>query len=374
MIDIETTLRQHFEQRASAIDVRPDIEAVVDGHSEITVSETPSRSRGRLYVVLAAAAVLVALLAAGMFTLSRERSTPSDQPRDFSRRPLANGVIVVNASEAEGLVALDADGAGRVNDAPVRAGVWSPDGSRLAYVSGTTVSVFDTATDSSMDVGSCNTPPIGFDPCSVAWSNDGRMVATTTSSGIRVYDAISPSSVPVASITVDGSPDNLNWTADDRIVFTVRSHTADGINPARIDTINVDGTHERTIVGTSAGGQLFEKWSLDLSPDGKTLVWIDSATDQSDPTLVVLKLMMMSVDETAPRTVRELGRCFCNHSPAVTWSPDGKRLALVLVGTGLDEEPQDIAHSNLYVVDADGGNGKYLARASGVPTWQPLAP
>ncbi len=384
MIDLEATLRDHLEERAATIDVHPDIDAVRDGEI-VSLTPTDPQLRPRLWLALAAAAIVIGLLASGALALNRERTMPSDQPRDYSRRPLANGVIVVDRSEAEGLVAVDPDGGGRVSRALVRSGEWSPDGSRLAYVVGTTVSVFDTVTGSAIDIGSCSTPSVAWNPCSVAWSDDGRTVATTTSSGIRLYDAVSPSSKPTASISVDGVPDNLNWTADNRLVFTVRGVAADGAADARIDTINVDGTNERTIADTRPEGLGLQYWSLDLSPDGRTLVWLDGANDATNPNgQIVMRLMMMGVDDTTPRMVRELGHCYClGLAPAVTWSPDGKRLALVLVGAGLEngisgpyvDEGLDVGpNGGLAVVDADGRNGRYLAPAIGVPTWQPMPP
>ena len=114
MIDLEATLREHLERRAAAIQIHPDIDAVIDDNTLITVDAKSASRPGRRIWLTLAAAVLVALFAVGMLALDRERSTPSDQPRDLSRRPLANGVIVVGRSEAEGLVAVDPDSAGRI--------------------------------------------------------------------------------------------------------------------------------------------------------------------------------------------------------------------------------------------------------------------
>ena len=186
-----------------------------------------------------------------------------------------------------------------------------------------------------MEIGSCKTPSFMGDSCSLAWSNDGRTVATTTSSGIRLYDAVSPSSEPIASLSVDGVPDHVNWTADDRLVFTVTQVSANG---TRIDMMDIDGTNERTIVDTRAEGFGFQYWSLDLSPDGRTLVWLDGVNGTDPNAQMLVKLMMMDVDDARPRMVRDVGHCYCvGLSPAVTWSPDGGRLALVLVGGGSQE-------------------------------------
>ena len=201
---------------------------------------------------------------------------------------------MVGRSEAEGLVAVDPDSAGRIGRAPVRRGEWSPDGSRLAYVLGKTVSVFDTVARSTMEIGSCKTPSFMGDSCSLAWSNDGRTVATTTSSGIRLYDAVSPSSEPIASLSVDGVPDHVNWTADDRLVFTVTQVSANG---TKIDMMDIDGTNERTIADTRAEGFGFQYWSLDLSPDGRTLVWLDGVNGTDPNAEMLVKLMMMDVDD-----------------------------------------------------------------------------
>ena len=82
--------------------------------------------------------------------------------------------------------------------------------------------------------------------------------------------------------------------------------------------------------------------------------------------------------------VRDVGHCYClGLSPAVTWSPDGGRLALVLVGAGFKsgvsgpyvDQGLDLGpNGGLAVVDSDGRNGRYLGPAIGVPTWQPLPP
>jgi len=378
MIDLEATLREHLEQRASSIDVHPDIDAVREGEI-VSLKATDSQSRRRLWLALAAAAILIGLLAAGALALNRERAMPSDQPREGGRRPLANGVIVVEDEQGP-LVVADPDGKGRVSRAPVRVGEWSPDGSRLAYSAGTTIWVADTVTGSATDIGAC-TPAFGAH-CSLAWSSDARTIATATPGGIRLYDAVSPSSEPIATLPVHGYPGDVNWASDDRLVFTVSSSNPDGSASTRIDTINIDGSNERPIAETRGAGPGIYYWSLDLSPDGSTLVWLDGANDSTNSSgQIVMKLMMMGVDDATPRVVRELGHCYClGLAPAVTWSPDGKRLALVLVGATdppgqhLDQGLDVGASGGLAVVDADGRNGKYLAAATGVPTWQPLPP
>jgi hypothetical protein len=368
VIDIEATLREYLEQRAGAIEVHPDVDAVLDGG--VSVALSPSHARPSRWSILAVAAAIVVALAAGMLVVDLVRR-PNMSDRPNGQLP-ANGAIVV--SNGNGTIVYDPDRAESPSQSPgAFAGEWSRDGERLAYISRFDVSVFDVATGLSNHVGRCGTAEFEVYPCSLAWSPDGRTLATTAKNAIQLFDATAPSADPLATLEVEGEPRNLNWTSDNRLVFTL--YTTNGFTTT-VESMAPDGSRRATLAGPNSAAGLFSYRSLVLSPNGRTLAWIDSAAGElGDQRTAVLELMMMDVDESTPTMIREVGQCFCTSAaPVMTWSPDGTQLALVLVGTGLSERPQGISDTGLYVIDQDGTHGRYLGPASGQPVWAPRSP
>lgn len=421
MIDLESEIGAYLRQRAEAVDVRPDLAEVTSLGSGMSAGR-PQVHRVRLLAFCGAAAALVIaavlVVAGGVPGRHHVRVTtvppamtapsptvpvstsvpttdavvpvvpptiespttetpitesPSPSTTATPRRALpGNGVIIAwnstrfEQADTRGLglfVILPAnltDGQSPHSEAPV----WAPDGRRIAYALGTTINVGDTTSGAVTEIGQCGN---GFS-CVMAWSPDGSTIAVGGTGSITFLDPAGPPDQIGTSIEVEtggGTISELSWTPDSAtLIFVSRTAFDSGASASAIDR---NGTHQRIIAPSRHSGWL-DYYDLALSPDGSTLAWIGGQpppeSGQEDSTL---QLMAMNLDGTNVRVLRDVGSCSCiGYSPGLTWSPDGRQLAMALPAP---------AFNGFYVflAEADGTNLRRMGiGGSGTPGWQPV--
>ncbi len=250
----------------------------------------------------------------------------------------ADAPVLVGAQNDGSIVSLSSSGAlltTLVGRSPfgIPAGdpVWSPDGTRIAFVrSGIWVADLDGATQQ-LTVPS----QPGYDTQPV-WSPDGSQVAFLRSEagGGRDVFVVGVADGRLRRLTSDAAvEDQLSWQPRGSMLLFLRWELDRGSYVA--DTVT--GTVRRLARGVSSAG-----WS----PDGRAI--LSSTAD--------------GLEIAAPDGSR---RRVLVRRPAYdgTWSPDGRRIAFTLATLGPPNRFGTPAIGDVYVVDADGSG---LRRLTGV--------
>ena len=257
---------------------------------------------------------------------------------------------------------MDADGTNRRRlgeSTSDRRPVWSPDGRRLAFVTGqplsTALVVVEAATGERRELVRGASPT--WTP---AWSPDGTRIAYTRESGS--YD--------LAVVGADGSGDQLlfggptldaapAWSPDgSKIAFL---HSTE-VGPA-VHVISPDGGPAHRVSSTGWYNAGATGTSPAWSPDGTRIAFTGTTRLEyyrygySEYTDV----FVVDADGLLERRLTEGGTG--NRVNAPIWSPDGRRIAF--------ESPDD---GGVYQMNADGTCDTRIAeRLSSTPTWQPAA-
>ncbi|MFC5491991.1 hypothetical protein [Nocardioides caricicola] len=191
---------------------------------------------------------------------------------------------------------------------------WSPDGERVAYVSG---AAWDSPTD------------------------------------LYVLDVDGGESEQLTS-TPDRCESQPTWTPDgEELVYVSGSCDA---GPDGVFAIGLDGGEERELVAGAS-------WP-DIGPDGRLLY---SAPVPGKP-WYVQRLWVSEPDGTGARDVTPPGMASASEA---TWSPDGGRIAFVVpAGDPAADEPAEW-NEEIYVMDADGSDVRRLTTTPGNDHWPP---
>jgi TolB protein len=241
------------------------------------------------------------------------------------------------------------------NDTPS----WSPDGKRLAFVSGSRSSsqIWLIGVDGSHRERLTAGPALDQQP---AWSPDGKRIAfvralAPTSQGIVVVDLTSHRETLVAS--AQGAYRHPTWSPDGRrLAFSYARHPQSGRYGLYV--VRADGSRLRKISSDARN----DYWDPAWSPDGRriafSLVLPSGKGYRAD-------LMVMSANGGAEHILVRATSGWVYFSPS--WSPDGD--TLVFVALHASDRLGRITY-----VNADGRQRHALRQLLGdnrAPAWQP---
>jgi len=243
--------------------------------------------------------------------------------------------------------------------APIASGasqpVWSPDGTRLAYIAaaeGGRAQLFVRWMATGQAAAITGLPD---SPSSVAWSPDGREIAYA----MFVPDEAARLGPP------QQRPEGAQW-AEPLQVITAVTYRADGQGYLR------SGYDQLFLVSSEGGaprqltyGPYNNGGPLSWSRDGRTLLFSGNRSPNWERE--ALNTEVYALDVASGRTNALTDRPGPDNEPTV--SPDGRLIAY----TGFDDRDRSYENSQLYVMNADGSNRHSLTgaldRSVGSPTW-----
>lgn len=232
---------------------------------------------------------------------------------------------------------------------------WSPDGTRLAYISRAegAAQIYVRWTDTGQVA---RVTDVTESPGSLAWSPDGRWLAFT----LHVpAEGASPAAMPK-------KPDGAEWappvTYIDRLVY--RGDGQGYLEPgfSHVFVVPADGGAARQITSGDFDHAGPMAWAAD---SGAIFVSANRhANNELDPQNSEIYRVSLADGATTALTDREGP----DEDPAV--SADGRRIAYL----GFDDRYQGYQVTELYVMDADGANRRSLTsgldRSVAAPTWR----
>ncbi|HEY6124090.1 MAG TPA: S9 family peptidase [Steroidobacteraceae bacterium] len=218
---------------------------------------------------------------------------------------------------------------------------WSPDGTRLAYVSAAEGSpqLYVRWMDSGQTALLTN---LVESPGAIAWSPDGKSIAFT--------QLVPAKQTPLA--TPPEKPEGAQWAPPVRVVDTV-TYRADGAGwleagYQHVFLVSSDGGTARQLTA----GDFNHEGPLSFTPDSKNIVF--SANRDADWERNPQASNVFAVNTDTAKLTQLTTREGPDNSPVV--SPDGQKIAYL----GFDDRLQGYQVTHLYVMDVDGKNPRLV--------------
>ncbi|GAB5534423.1 MAG: S9 family peptidase [Rubricoccaceae bacterium] len=221
--------------------------------------------------------------------------------------------------------------------------LWSPDGSRVAYVSST-----DEGAELYvrwMDTGqTARLTQLDRSPSGLVWSPDGRQLA---------FSMLVPEAPPSFDVDMPKPPKGADWAETPRVITRVK-HEADG--SGHIETgyrhlfvLPADGGTPRQVTHGDYQHSSAPSWL----PDGSGLVFSANRTEDWEYDYRESELHLIELADTTVITLTD--RTGPDRNPVV--SPDGRHVAYL----GYDDRIRTFQNTNLYVLPLDGDAPRQLA-------------
>jgi len=271
---------------------------------------------------------------------------------DVQISPDGNRIVYVRVSHdimtdraRRNLWVVDASGA---NNRPLRSEArnfssprWSPDGTRLAYVSAADGSpqLYVRWMDSGQTALLTNLVEA---PDAIAWSPDGKSIA---------FSQLVPVKKPPLA-TAPEKPEGAQWAPPVKVIDSV-IYRADGAGYLEsgyqhVFVISAEGGTPRQLTD----GEFNHDGPLSFTPDSKRIAF--SANRGPDWERDPQESEVFTVDIATQHLTQLTTRDGPDNSPVV--SPDGKRIAYL----GFDDRLQGYQVTHLYVMDIDGKNSRVV--------------
>jgi Tol biopolymer transport system component len=227
-------------------------------------------------------------------------------------------------------------------------GQWSPDGSRVAFLSGSsgTGTLYIVDADGSNERSLTSIEIVGF-----SWAPDGTrlVVDAAADGGIYVVDA-------------DGSDEKRisphgygsRWSPDCRRIVFFSDHEGDH----EIYVMDVNGGHE-TRLTEDPGADLSPVWS----PDGRLVAFVSDRDGD-------FEVHVMNADGTNVAQLTTNRR----HDEHLEWSPDARRILYVSYLDGADPQQLGIGNAEVFSVGLEGSSAVNLSKHpawDGDASWSP---
>jgi len=226
--------------------------------------------------------------------------------------------------------------------------VWSPDGSKIAYIHGTfsnqefdpyppygALAVMSADGSGRHDL----TAPATLSDESFSWSPDGKRIAYVSGSGTT--DTIAVANADGSGSLQLGPGYDPAWSPDGSKIAFASAGCAG--SAAAISVMNADGTNPHQLVSLAPGPTCIDTGGMAWSPDGTRIAFSLNGT-----------LEVMNADGT---NVHQLGTDTVGNEPA--WSPDSSKVVFHM-------------NTGLWQIGADGSNLHQLTNGPDEhPSWSP---